>query len=150
MQKPESIGRGHDDQLRPTWLRRTSAEPLWHHQSMTSTSLRPSRGMRLESMVKRSVVMRADDARSTGPTHFHCQCCLGEAALEGRIREIPTPTSIVRHSRIHSINSTPSADNGHASRHHEHSFSSPSHVCRAVSYFKTRAEMPTWQAQRAR
>ena len=50
---------------------------------------------------------------------------------------MPTPTSIVRHSRIHSINSTHSTNNGHASALHEHAYSSPSHVGRAAVYFNT-------------
>ena len=106
MQTLESIGRSHDDQLRPVRLRRTSAEAAVAAQLMTSTSLCLSRVIRSEYMITLNVVTRADDERSTGPTHCHCQCCLCETALEGRIRKIPTPTSIVRHRRMHGINNT--------------------------------------------
>ena len=107
---------------------------------MTSTSLCLSRVIRSESMITLNVVTRADDERSTGPTHCHCQCCLCETALEGRIREIPTPMSIVRHSRMHGINNTSSTVNRHASPLHEHAFSSPSHVSCAAVYFNTWAQ----------
>ena len=107
---------------------------------MTFASLCLSRVIRSESMITLNVVTRADDERSTGPTHCHCQCCLCETALEGRIREIPTPMSILRHSRMHGINNTSSTVNRHASLLHEHAFSSPSHVSCAAVYFNTWAQ----------
>ena len=140
MQTLESIGRSHDGQLRPGVASAHKRRAAVATKLMTSASLCLSRVIRSESMITLNVVTRADDERSTGPTRCHCQCCLCETALEGRIRKIPTPTSIVRHRRMHGINNTSSTVNRHASPLHEHAFSSPSHVSCAAVYFNTWAQ----------
>ena len=85
--------------------------------------------------------MRARQNLMTVPGH--------DQASQSRYDEMTTPKSIVRHSRMHDVDSTTSLDFGHASPHPEPSFLHPSHVGRAAVKNKTCAAGSTSQGRRS-
>jgi len=72
-----------------------------------------------------------------------------DPALQGRYDEMTTPRSIARRPRMYSVDSTTSADSGHASAITNPLVLHPSHVSHAAVKNKTCAEWTTLQGRRS-